>query len=146
MTKHIAALFAALALGGVSIGNALAADVVDVYKSPYCGCCGKWADHMRDAGFEVRVHEVTDVPAARQRLGMPERLGSCHTGKVAGYLIEGHIPATDIQRLIREAPDALGVAVPAMPPGSPGMEGPAPRPYQTLLVARDGSTSVFAQH
>ncbi|PKO33056.1 MAG: metal-binding protein [Betaproteobacteria bacterium HGW-Betaproteobacteria-7] len=119
---------------------------MDVYKSPYCGCCGKWIDHVKAAGFEVRTHEVNDVPAARQRLGMPERLGSCHTAKVAGYLVEGHVPATDIQRLLKEKPPALGLAVPAMPPGSPGMESPRPVPYDTLLVQTDGKTSVYARH
>lgn len=146
MKKRIAMLVAALALGAPIAGKALAAEAVDVYKSPYCGCCGKWVDHLRSAGFEVRTHEVTDVPAARRNLGMPERLGSCHTAKVGGYVIEGHVPATDIQRLLTEKPRALGLAVPSMPPGSPGMEGPQPQHYESLLVALDGKTTVFARH
>lgn len=146
MTKPIAVFLTALTL---SMGIALpasAAEVVEVYKSPYCGCCGKWVDHLKAAGFEVHTHEVNDVPGARQRLGMPERLGSCHTAKVAGYVVEGHVPAADIQRLIKEKPKALGLAVPSMPPGSPGMETAHPVPYKTLLVRQDGSTSVYAKH
>lgn len=122
------------------------AAAVEVFKSPYCGCCGKWVEHLRQNGFEVKTHDVEDVPAARQKLGMPDRLGSCHTAKVGGYVVEGHVPATDIQRLLKEKPKALGLAVPSMPPGSPGMESAKPMPYQTLLVQSDGSTRVFAQH
>jgi hypothetical protein len=122
------------------------ATVVEVFKSPYCGCCGKWVEHLRQSGFEVKAHDVEDVPAVRQKLGMPDRLGSCHTAKIGGYLVEGHVPAADIQRLLKEKPKALGIAVPSMPPGSPGMESSKPIPYQTLLVQSDGSTRIFAQH
>lgn len=122
------------------------ATVVDVFKSPYCGCCGKWVEHLRQSGFEVKANDVEDVPAVRQKLGMPDRLGSCHTAKIGGYVVEGHVPAADIQRLLKEKPKALGLSVPSMPPGSPGMESSKPMPYQTLLVQSDGSTRVFAQH
>ncbi len=145
MAKPITVLLTLFALG-VFVTQASAADAVDVYKSPYCGCCGKWVEHLRQAGFNVRTHEVSDVPAARQRLGMPERLGSCHTAKVAGYVVEGHVPAADIQRLLKEKPKALGIAVPSMPPGSPGMESPNPVPYNTLLVQAGGEISLFAKH
>ena len=146
MTKPIAVFLTALTLGiGIAL-PASATEVVDVYKSPYCGCCGKWVDHLKAAGFEVRTHEVNDVPGARKSLGMPDRLGSCHTAKVAGYVVEGHVPAADIQRLIKEKPKALGLAVPSMPPGSPGMETAHPVPYETLLVSQNGSTSVYAKH
>lgn len=145
MAKPITVLLTLFALG-VFATQASAADAVDVYKSPYCGCCGKWVEHLRQAGFEVRTHEVNDVPAARQRLGMPDRLGSCHTAKVAGYVVEGHVPVADIQRLLKEKPKALGIAVPSMPPGSPGMESPKPVPYNTLLVQAGGETSIFAKH
>ena len=119
---------------------------VEVFKSPYCGCCGKWVEHLRQNGFQVKTHDVEDVTAARKRLGMPDRLGSCHTAKIGGYVVEGHVPAADIQRLLKEKPRALGLAVPSMPPGSPGMESATPVPYQTLLVRTDGTTQVFAQH
>jgi hypothetical protein len=122
------------------------ATVVEVFKSPHCGCCGGWVEHLRQNGFEVKAHDVDDVTAVRKKLGMPDRLGSCHTAKVGGYVVEGHIPAADIRRLLKEKPKALGLAVPSMPPGSPGMESSKPIPYQTLLVQSDGSTSVFAQH
>lgn len=146
MSKPVAVVLTVFALATGLALPAAAADVVDVYKSPYCGCCGKWIDHLKAAGFAVRSHEVNDVPAARQRLGMPERLGSCHTAKVAGYVVEGHVPAADIERLIKEKPKALGLAVPSMPPGSPGMESPRPVPYDTLLVAQDGSARIYAKH
>ena len=119
---------------------------VEVYKSASCGCCGQWVEHLRQSGFSVEPHNVSDVPAARKRLGMPDKLGACHTAKIGRYVIEGHVPAADIQRLLREKPAALGLAVPSMPPGSPGMEGPRSIPYNTLLVRGDGSTEVFARH
>ena len=146
MAKPITVLLTLFALGAAVNLPASAADAVDVYKSPYCGCCEKWVEHLQQAGFAVRTHDVNDVPAARQRLGMPERLGSCHTAKVAGYVVEGHVPADDIQRLLKEKPKAIGLAVPSMPPGSPGMESPKPVPYNTLLVQAGGATTIFAKH
>ena len=146
MAKPITVLLTLFALGAAVNLPASAADAVDVYKSPYCGCCEQWVEHLQQAGFAVRTHDVNDVPAARQRLGMPVRLGSCHTAKVAGYVVEGHVPAADIQRLLKEKPKAIGLAVPSMPPGSPGMESPKPVPYNTLLVQAGGATTVFAKH
>lgn len=119
---------------------------VEVFKSPYCGCCGKWVEHLRQNGFQVNTHDVDDVTAARKKMGMPDRLGSCHTAKIGGYVVEGHVPAADIQRLLKEKPRALGLAVPSMPQGSPGMDSTKPMPYQTLLVRTDGTTQVFTQH
>lgn len=101
---------------------------------------------MQKNGFKVNAHNVNDVPAARKSLGMPDRVGSCHTAKVGGYVIEGHVPAADIQRLLKEKPKAVGLAAPGMPQGSPGMETATPVPYKTLLVQVDGSTTVFAKH
>jgi hypothetical protein len=138
----------ALVLVLLSAATAFAqgAPKVEVFKSASCGCCGAWVEHMRQNGFQVTTHDVGDVPAQRKKLGMPDRLGSCHSAKVGGYVIEGHVPAADIRRLLKEKPKALGLAVPSMPPGSPGMEGPRAIPYDTLLVARDGTTRVFASH
>jgi hypothetical protein len=133
-------------LTGIGTAWAQDATLVDVYKSPSCGCCGKWLEHLQQNGFQASVHEVNDIPAARKKLGMPDRLGACHTARIGGYVIEGHVPATDIQRLLKEKPKALGLAVPSMPPGSPGMETAKPVPYETLLVQIDGSTQVFAKH
>lgn len=125
---------------------AQAATTVEVYKSPACGCCEKWIDHLRDNGFSVHANNVSNIPGIRQKLGMPENIGSCHTAKVGNYVIEGHVPAADVKRLLKEKPKAIGLAVPSMPPGSPGMEGSRAVPYDTLLVRADGSTQVFAHH
>ena len=133
-------------LVGAGSAWAQSATQVEVFKSPYCGCCEKWIEHMQKNGFKVNAHNVNDIPAARKGLGMPDRLGSCHTAKVGGYLIEGHVPAADIQRLLKEKPKAVGLAAPGMPQGSPGMETATPVPYETLLVQADGSTTVFAKH
>lgn len=120
---------------------------VQVFKSPYCGCCGAWIDHMRAAGFLVKVTEVADTTAARKRLGMPDRFGSCHTATVQGYVLEGHVPAAEVRRLLSTRPKALGLAVPAMPPGAPGMEaGSRKDPYQVLLVDASGGSTVFASY
>jgi len=133
-------------LVGAGSAWAQSATQVEVFKSPYCGCCEKWIEHMQKNGFKVNAHNVNDVPAARKSLGMPDRVGSCHTAKVGGYLIEGHVPVADIQRLLKEKPKAVGLAAPGMPQGSPGMETATPVPYETLLVQADGSTTVFAKH
>lgn len=119
---------------------------VTVYKSPTCDCCSKWVEHLKKNGFRVRTHDVADVSAERQRLGMPGQYGSCHSAKVGRYLVEGHVPAVDIKRLLRDKPKAVGLAVPSMPPGSPGMESDRPVPYDTLLVRHDGSSKVFSSH
>lgn len=123
---------------------------LEVWKSPTCGCCGDWIAHMREAGFEVEIHDTGNT-AARARLGLPSRYGSCHTATIDGYVIEGHVPAADVVRLLRERPKALGLAVPGMPIGSPGMDGPEyggrKDPYDTLLVERGGGGHrVFAAH
>ena len=135
-----------LVMLSASAAFAQGAPKVDVFKSPSCGCCGGWVEHMRQNGFQVTTHDVADVPAERKKLGMPDRLGSCHSAKIAGYVIEGHVPAADIRRLLKEKPKAVGLAVPGMVPSSPGMEAAKPMPYATLLVAGDGTTRVFASH
>ena len=123
--------------------------LVEVWKSPTCGCCKEWIAHLRQNGFDVRSNDSGNN-RARRELGMPVEYGSCHTAKIGQFVIEGHVPADDILRLLRESPDALGLAVPGMPVGSPGMDGPVYRgrtdPYDVLLVARDGSASVFQSY
>lgn len=122
---------------------------MSLWKSPTCGCCGDWVTLMEKAGFAVTVNDTGNT-AARQRLRIPAALGSCHTAQVGPYAIEGHVPAADIRRLLAERPMAIGLAVPGMPIGSPGMDGPEyggrRDPYETLLVLPDGSTRVFARH
>lgn len=123
--------------------------IVEVWKEPTCGCCGDWIAHLQKNGFDVRVHDSGNSDA-RERLGMPAKYGSCHTGKIGGYAIEGHVPAREIQRLLRDKPDAIGLAVPGMPIGSPGMDGQAygnrKDPYDVLLVLKDGSTKVYQSY
>ena len=120
--------------------------VLQVWKDPNCGCCQDWVDHMQDHGFAVKVH-ATGNNAVRARLGLPQKLGSCHTALVGGYVVEGHVPASDVRKLLQQKPKALGLAVPGMPVGSPGMDGAVygdrRDPYDVLLVAHDGSTRVF---
>ena len=120
---------------------------IHVFKSKECGCCKGWVEHMRSAGFKVQVTDVDDTAAARKRLGMPDRFGSCHTATVDGYAIEGHVPATEVKRLLDMKTKAIGLAVPSMAPGSPGMEVGARRdPYQVLLIDVAGQSSVFASY
>lgn len=119
---------------------------LEVWKDPNCGCCKDWIAHMQASGFAVKTYESGNT-AARARLGLPQKLGSCHTALVSGYVVEGHVPAREVQRLLRERPDALGLAVPGMPVGSPGMDGPEYRGrkdrFDVLLVNRDGSTRIY---
>jgi hypothetical protein len=135
---------AVLALPAVA---ATALPPVEVFKSPYCGCCGAWVDHMKAAGFVVKVNLVDDTTSARTRAGLPDKFGSCHTAFVGGYVVEGHVPADEVKRLLALKPNAMGLAVPSMPPGSPGMEmGARHDPYDVLLVDKSGRATVFAHY
>ena len=116
-----------------------ATGTVEVYKSPTCGCCDKWVDHLRDNGFTVNTHDVGNKEA-RARAGISPTLGSCHTALIDGYAIEGHVPAKDIIRLLKERPKAVGISVPDMPHGTPGMEGERTDPYDVLLIKEKGDT------
>jgi hypothetical protein len=123
--------------------------LVRVSKSPLCGCCDAWVDHIRVAGFPVEIHDLPQaaLDALKARLGIGPALASCHTAEVAGYVVEGHVPAPDVLRLLDEGPDAAGLAVPGMPIGSPGMEtGDTREPFETLLLGADGAVTVFARH
>ena len=120
--------------------------IVDVYKSASCGCCGEWVKHMKNNGFTVRTHDVDNPSDYREKFGIPKQFGSCHTATVGGYAIEGHVPAADVTRLLAAKPKAKGLAVPAMPLGSPGMEGPRKDPFDVQLVKADGSTSVYKHY
>ena len=119
---------------------------VTVYKSPTCGCCGKWVEHMEASGFAATTTNMPDVAPVKAKHGVPAQLQSCHTSFVGGYVIEGHVPAEDIRRLLRERPAIVGLAAPGMPAGSPGMDVPNSPPYQVLSFDKQGRTKVFATH
>lgn len=119
---------------------------VTVYKSPSCLCCGKWIEHMKANGFPIVVHDMEDVTAHKVRLGVPPAMGSCHTAEVGGYLVEGHVPAADIKRMLAEKPNAKGLVSPGMPQSAPGMDSMLKIPYEVLLVGNDGRTSTYARH
>lgn len=158
-TKWIALLAAVAALGAgaavwltstpsPSAGGAADAStpLVQVHKSPTCGCCTAWVEHLRDAGFRVEVEDTDDLPAVKREAGVPADLRACHTAVVEGYVVEGHVPAEDVHQLLAERPEVRGLAVPGMPVGSPGMEGPNPQPYDVIAFREDGSREVFASH
>lgn len=150
--RHLLVAFGLLGAATVAPRLARAATdplAVEVWKDPSCGCCKDWVAHMRDNGFAVTVHDSGNN-AVRTRLGLPQKLGSCHTALVGGYLLEGHVPAGDVRKLLAQKTKDLGLAVPGMPVGSPGMDGAVyggrRDPYDVLLVARDGSTQVFSSY
>ncbi len=147
--RSLIQLLALLTTGAGATVQAQAGSAVEVWKDPDCGCCKDWVKHLQSNGFVVRVHD-TGNNAARTRLGVPAKLGSCHTALVGGYAIEGHVPAREIQRLLKEKPAAIGLTVPGMPVGSPGMDdavyGGRRDPYDVLLIAKDGSTRVFQSY
>ena len=145
--KHWAAVIVmAIAIAGAWASAPAVAGEITVYKSPWCGCCSSWADHMRANGHSVTTKEVEDLDAIKRMAGVPEPLQSCHTAVVDGYVIEGHVPAEDVARLLSERPDAKGLSVPGMPMGSPGMEGGTPERYDVMLFGADGSAEVYARH
>lgn len=131
---------------GIPFAARAALPAIEVYKSAACGCCHGWVDHLRANGFTVNAHDVANPSDYREKFGIPNELGSCHTAVVQGYAIEGHVPAPEIKRLLAERPKAKGLAVPAMPLGSPGMEGPRNDPYDVLLVRADGGYSVYRHY
>lgn len=142
--RALGAALAALAMVVLLPAMAAAAEVT-VYKSPYCGCCGAWVTHMKDHGHDMKTVEMEDLTAIKKMTGVPEPLQSCHTAVIDGYVIEGHVPASDVARLLQEKPKSRGLAVPGMPVGSPGMEGPNPQPYEVLLFQADGSAAVYSR-
>ena len=119
---------------------------VTVYKNPSCGCCGKWVEHMKASGFPMVTIDTENVAAHKARLGVPVAMGSCHTAEVGGYLVEGHVPAADVKRLLAEKPRAKGLVSPGMPQSAPGMDIAGKVPYEILLVAKDGTTATYARH
>lgn len=150
--RHLVALAAVACLPGWALAQSAspkAGPLVQVWKDPNCGCCKDWMVYLEANGFRTQAFDTGNT-AMRSRLGMPQKLGSCHTALVGGYVIEGHVPAREIQRLLKEKPPSLGLSVPRMPIGSPGMDGPEyggrKDPYEVLLVAKDGTTTVFQRY
>ena len=133
------ALFAAIAsllqTGTLSAGEK---HVITVHKDPTCGCCSGWVQHLQNAGFVTKVFDTNDIDAVKKRLGVPDDLAACHTAEVAGYVIEGHVPAAALRRFLAEKPQAKGLPVPGMPIGSPGMEGGKPEKYDVVLFGPAG--------
>jgi hypothetical protein len=144
LVRVAAALMVAALSGAVGFAQAPKLVPVTVYKSPTCGCCGKWVEHMRANGFEVTVSDMPDVTPIKDKQGVPAALRSCHTALVGGYAIEGHVPADLVKKLLKEKPNAAGIAVPGMPMGSPGMEGATKDTYNIVLFDKAGKTSVYA--
>ncbi|HZF98453.1 MAG TPA: DUF411 domain-containing protein [Pseudoxanthomonas sp.] len=148
-TQTIAPAAAQQAHAGKPIASAAAAlPEVHVHKDANCGCCSLWVNHLRDAGFKVKVTDTLDMGAVKQRVGVPYGKGSCHTAEVGGYFIEGHVPVQDIKRLLAQRPAAKGLVLPGMPLGSPGMEVPSGvmQPYTVELVGKDGTTRQWSRH
>ena len=144
----LAALLVVIGLGWAFYPkNPQAADMV-VYKSPSCGCCGGWIEYMEKNGFTVAVENVEDVYPIKRNLGVPEEAASCHTVKIGGYVVEGHVPVEDIRRLLKEKPAIDGIAAPGMPTGSPGMEVPGEpaEPYDVVTFSKVRMGRVFARH
>ena len=145
--KSLPRLMSALVLFSATHIVAAESPTVEVYKTLSCGCCGFWVEHMQQSGFKVNVHNVRDVSPAREKFGVPDAMASCHTAVVGGYSIEGHVPAADVKRLLRERPKATGIAVPGMVQGSPGMEqGRGKDPYNVVLFNASGRTTIFSAH
>jgi len=142
--REFLALLAAAAVAP-AIVRAEATPLAEIWKSPQCGCCDDWTKHLQKNGFATKVNVVADTTQARRAANIPEKLGSCHTARVGGYSIEGHVPAKEIKRLLAEKPNAVGLAIPGMPQSAPGMDNPG-YPYDVLLVSLDGRTSIYARY
>ena len=152
--KTFAAVVATLAIAGAGFVAAQPKPVssrtpIVVYKTPTCGCCGMWVEHMRQNGFQPEVHDVSaaQVRAVSKAAGLSEEGSSCHTAKIGNYIVEGHVPASDVRRMLKEKPAIGGIAAPGMPIGSPGMEmGGRTERYDVVAFTKDGKTTVFASH
>jgi hypothetical protein len=155
MKRYVTFALSALVAGGLAFGVSAQQKPVSartsavVYKTPTCGCCSLWVEHLRKNGFQVEVHDVSaaQVRAISQSAGLADEHTSCHTAKIGNYIVEGHVPAADIQKMLKEKPAIAGIAAPGMPMGSPGMEqGGRADAYDVLAFTKDGKTSVYARH
>jgi hypothetical protein len=153
--SRVTLAMAAIAIAGLGLGvaaqqkpAAAALPKVTVYKTSSCGCCRMWVDHLKANGFDVQAMDVSsaDVRAVSKAAGLKEEDSSCHTAKVGNYVVEGHVPAADIKRMLKEKPAIAGIAAPGMPQGSPGMEQGSKEPYDVLAFTKDGKTTVYAKH
>jgi hypothetical protein len=145
--RLLSSLLSAVVLATLAAPGIAADSMVTVYKDPHCGCCGKWAEHMRANGFTVNEVVTGAMAEVKREAGVPQALGSCHTAKVGGYVVEGHVPAADVRRLLADRPAVVGLSAPGMPQGSPGMEGPFPPDrYEVLSFDQQGRSKVFARH
>ncbi len=142
----LASMAIAAGLAGASLLAPASAAEFTVYKSPWCGCCSQWVDHLKANGHSVTTVEIEDLELIKKMAGVPEALESCHTALVERYAIEGHVPARDIERLLAERPKAKGLAVAGMPAGAPGMGGDTPDSYNVMLFKADGSADIYAQY
>ena len=155
MQRRIAVIVAFVAVIAVIVAARTTASqktsggpLVEVFKSPTCGCCSKWVEHLRTSGFTVRTTDLNDLHQIKSSRGIPAELQSCHTAIVGGYVVEGHVPASDVQRLLKEKPAVVGIAVGGMPVGSPGMEfrDLKPQAYNVMSFDKAGKTAVYAKH
>ena len=144
--KNALALIASLILLVTSSPSQQSGPLVTVFKTPTCGCCGKWVEHLKANGFTVKVQEVNDTSPYEKQYRVPRTMVSCHTAVVNGYTIEGHVPAAEIKRLLNERPKAVGLAVPGMPVGSPGMESAHSEAYSVFVFDESGKASVYARY
>ena len=142
--RKIPALLLALVAGVTSL-SALAAEPMTVYKSQYCGCCEQWIKHMQDNGFELKVVNTEQLEPIKQQHGVTPQLASCHTALVGGYVVEGHVPAADVQRMLDKKPAIRGLTIPGMPQSAPGMDIPG-QPYQVLAIDEAGQTALWASY
>lgn len=151
MKHRVARIVGALVLGlavspAVTLAATVTTNAIEVFHDPACGCCVNWIRYLQTQGYTVTSHEDQSMAVVKERMGVPANAASCHTARIGGYVIEGHVPVEDIRRLLAERPDARGLAAPGMPMGSPGMEMGAPERYDVLLIGHDGSSRVFATH
>lgn len=147
--KPLKLMLSTLLLAGcttIQAENAVADKEMTVYRSPTCGCCGKWIEHVKNNHFAVKDIVSNDMDAIKEKYGIPDKLGSCHTAIVDGYVIEGHVPAADIQKLLASKPDVVGLSAPGMPMGSPGMEMGGSQDYNVMSFDKDGKVQVFSEH
>ena len=149
MMRQVVSLISLVLLVGISVGCTRApagGPEVIVYKTATCGCCKDWIRHLKANGFAVKAYDVNNLAQVKRQNGVSPQLGSCHTAKVGGYVVEGHVPAQDIKRMLADRPAVAGLAVPGMPQGSPGMNGPRKDPYNVYTFDQTGKTTVYARY